>query len=158
VAVLAFTVVFQADFETLYNASATTRDAFERKFVAGLQATAPSASIVVDSVLPGSIRVATRVAFPGAYGGGCSAASDTVTCDRLSYYLSSSPASIFATGPLSTMSASFEGVMATYGGMPLPAPPPPVMPGSAAQRAARPWGGSVGYSLAALLLGWHTYA
>ena len=100
-AVVNFTLVFAADYATLYGATTAAQNAFRAAFVAVIQAAAPGATVQIDNVVPGSVRVAARVAFPPAASGliaGYSCAPGASTpCASLVATLASSPGALFAT-------------------------------------------------------------
>jgi hypothetical protein len=99
-AIIRFTATFDADFGTLYDASAAQRAAFESAFTSAI-ASASGASVRIDSVVAGSVRVAARAAFAPASAPGSPASCDAGTaCGALVAALNSNAASLFASAPL----------------------------------------------------------
>jgi hypothetical protein len=101
-AIIRFTVTFDADFATLYDASAAQRAAFERAFTDAI-ASASGASVQIDSVVAGSVRVVARAAFaPAAAAGGpasCNVGAGTA-CGALVATLNNDAAALFTSAPL----------------------------------------------------------
>lgn len=60
-AAVTFTTVFQADFTTLY---VLQQAQFRAAYAAALLAAAPGATLTIDSVAAGSVRVGTTLTFP----------------------------------------------------------------------------------------------
>ena len=132
--VISFTVTFAAEYATVYAASTATRVAFEAAFVASIEAAAPGGIVTVDSVVPGSVRVASRAAFSPVAGvaSGCTGA-----CATLVITLSAQPAALFAASPtLAALPVSTTAVAVTVAGTPVVAPSPAVV--SAAGAVCRP--------------------
>ena len=132
--VISFTVTFAADYATIYAASTSTRAAFEAAFVASIEAAAPGGSVTVDSVVPGSVRVASRAAFSPVAG---AAAGCTGACATLAFTLAAQPAALFAASPtLAALPVSASAVDITVAGTPVPAPA--AITASAARDAGQP--------------------
>jgi hypothetical protein len=129
-AVLAFTTVFEADYATVYAASAATRAAFTQAFVASVQGVVPSAIVTVDSVQQGSIRVAAHVSFPpavAAFPSFACAAGGASECGTLLAVLRSAPGALFMSSTLLgglTALVRVEDVTFTAAVTPQPAPSP----------------------------------
>jgi hypothetical protein len=149
--VVGFTAVFEADYALLYNASAYTRVAFTERYIASVQAAAKNAIVLIDSVLPGSVCVATRLAFPPAVtavpGFSCAvgAASE---CGALLATLATDASAVFA-AQFPGVAVRSENVTITLGGVAQAAFPA----SNAAQGRAQHRAYSV-YAVATALL-WH---
>ena len=101
-----------------------------------MQASAPGATVQIDSVVPGSVRVSARVAFPASASGlvaGYSCALGTTTpCGSLVTTLASNPGALFATSStFASIPVTAAAVnVALLGGSTVVAvamPPPPVL-------------------------------
>ncbi len=119
--VVAFSITFAADYATVYAASAAKRAAFEAAFAASIKAAAPSGDVAIDSVLPGSIRVAARVAFAPIAG---AAAACVGGCALLTATLSAQPAVLFSASPvLALLPVTSSAVAVTAAGAAVPTTP-----------------------------------
>jgi hypothetical protein len=139
-AVINFTLVFAADYATLYGVTAPQQGAFRAAFEAAVVAAAENATVQIDSVVPGSVRVTARVAFAPATSGllsgySCAVGSQS-PCGALLATLQGSPGALFSTVPLfngvavttQNHSTSFLGASTFTPTTPpptTPAPPPP---------------------------------
>ena len=96
---VSFVIVFDADFYSLFGTTPRQQRAFMQAYKFALQAQVqdPSAGVLIDSVIAGSVRVATRVVFPAppSVGAWCTAGGNAA-CSALVATLQSSPSSLFA--------------------------------------------------------------
>ncbi len=135
---VSFTAVFDADYATLYSSSAQQSGAFELNFVEALQTAAPGATVVIDSVVPGSVRVAARAFFMLPASGSTSCDPGAVNaCGSLVAMLAYTPTALFATSPmLASVPVSAESIAVQVAGVPQPLPD--VEDDASAARATQP--------------------
>ena len=94
-----FTVVFNASFSSLYNASVAQQTFFTGNFTAALRSFSPTAAVTILSVLPGSVLVAARAVFNSSDSvapGACVVTGGADACSLLVKALSQNAATIFS--------------------------------------------------------------